>query len=124
MNDDYDMIDGPQLTPDPEAILLVMGAYADQQAKHGARPSSIHRPWALDFNRLRVLMEEVGEVSMVLAEDTSIGSCERDHLKTELAQVASVCLAWLNGLLWEERNMVAFLKNGVWPDQPCDPLEP
>jgi hypothetical protein len=55
-------------------------------------------PSGPDHARLAVLMEEVGEVSRELNEALSRGHTDKDHLVTELIQVAACAIAWATAL--------------------------
>lgn len=48
--------------------------------------------------KLGVLMEEVGEVARAALRADRLVTDGSEHLKTELIQVAAVCLAWLESL--------------------------
>ena len=67
------------------ALHEVMAALDHAKAKHP-------RPWRNRFHALCVLLEEVAEVVLALVRR------DRVNLRLELAQVAAVCLRWLE---WE-----------------------
>jgi NTP pyrophosphatase (non-canonical NTP hydrolase) len=58
-------------------------------------------PLARHSAKLAVLVEEVGEVAQQINEGT-ISTKSRNHLRTELIQVAAVAVAWAESL--DERN--------------------
>lgn len=51
------------------------------------------RPDLPNDTRLRILLEEVGEVARALNDKEPL-----DHLEAELIQVAAVCVGWIEGL--------------------------
>lgn len=51
------------------------------------------RPDLPNDTRLRILLEEVGEVARALNDKEPV-----DHLEAELIQVAAVCVGWIEGL--------------------------
>jgi NTP pyrophosphatase (non-canonical NTP hydrolase) len=61
-------------------------------------------PVACDNRKLRVLVEEVGEVAEAidhleqLNRTSKAAAKQRDHLREELVQVAAVAVAWLESL--------------------------
>lgn len=85
----------PDPVPTGGALALVLATYGRQQLKHGRKGDSLHRSTTPNLKRLRVLLEEVGEVAAELDDDEPL---DLDHLRTEVAQVAAVALAWLVGL--------------------------
>lgn len=79
--------------PHDTTMRLVAATYAAQQLKHGHKADSLHHRATPNLKRLRVLTEEVGEVARELDDDEPL---DLTHLREELAQTASVCLAWLD----------------------------
>ncbi|HZM82925.1 MAG TPA: hypothetical protein VFC19_44990 [Candidatus Limnocylindrales bacterium] len=61
--------------------------------KHGDK--SLLNPKMPAVEKLAALVEEVGEVGRALSDDHGH---DRDHLVTELVQVASVALTWVESL--------------------------
>lgn len=61
--------------------------------KQGKFPFTCANPEISDIQKLPVLGEEFGEVSKAINEQQSI-----EELKSELIQVAAVCVAWLESL--------------------------
>lgn len=54
--------------------------------------------------RMTVLTEEVGEVARAVIED------DADQLRTELVQVAAICVAWMESLTCPRSDAVAGLE--------------
>ena len=73
---------------------LITGEREFQESKWGPRESI-----ASDSRlALTILMEEVGEIARALLEH------DDENLKDELVQVASVCVAWLEGIFGNYGN--------------------
>lgn len=78
------------------SIFDIADETARARAKHGR---SFER--SSDDAKLRILLEEVGEVAKALndqqlADENYSTSALRDHLRAELVQVASLAVRWLN----------------------------
>lgn len=82
-------------------VQLVFKERARQIYLWGGRDGDgIENPQTSNYIRLRVLAEEFGEVAEAMGRSED-GNGKRD-LKTELVQVASVCVAWLEALNGKE----------------------
>lgn len=78
----------------PLTLDAVQAEATGAHAKHGAH--SVLSPYVSNFERLAILVEEVGEVSHLLTYDQLTRT--RDELVKELLQVASVALTWVEAL--------------------------
>lgn len=88
--------DDRALVPRWEVTEFVLRTYRHQQEKHGAKPDSLHRPATPNLARLRVLLEEVGEVAAELDPAVPL---DLENLAKEVAQCGAVALGWLEGVL-------------------------
>jgi hypothetical protein len=79
-----------------KAVELVRAERDSQFRKWGTDPGRVEEPHGNQDRRLRVLVEEVGEVAMALNDRDPI-----HHLLDEVVQVAAVATAWAEGLLAE-----------------------
>lgn len=67
----------------------------DDLARSGKFGGTHVMPGGTDDGRLRVLVEEVGEVATELNEADIAGVPRTENLRKELVQTAAVCLAWV-----------------------------
>jgi hypothetical protein len=67
----------------------------DDLARAGKFGGTHIMPGGTDDARLRVLVEEVGEVAIELNEADIAGVSRTDDLRKELVQVSAVALAWV-----------------------------
>ena len=68
----------------------------DELARSGRFEGTHVMPGGTDLERLAVLAEEFGEVSIEVCKGIKPGSHERrPRLREELIQTAAVCLAWV-----------------------------
>jgi hypothetical protein len=79
-----------------KAVEMVTAERNAQFRKWGHDPGRVEEPHGNNDRRLRVLVEEVGEIAMALNDGDPI-----HHLLDEVVQAAAVATAWAEGLLAE-----------------------
>lgn len=66
--------------------------------KHGVDRTPLN-PSMSDYEKLAILVEEVGEVGRLMTYDADLADSERKReLEKELAQIAAMCGMWMDSL--------------------------
>lgn len=93
----------PHIPPFDDMVLAVASDHIndevyrqDQLARAGKFGGTHVMPGGTDLERLAVLAEEFGEVSIEVCKGIEVdGQIRRPGLRDELIQTAAVCLAWI-----------------------------